>query len=241
MVESENPKETLRDHLRKRDILGSATFKQTHMYASFQGVQRVFKKFFNIKELPFVHNNELKILQRQKLQPSYPYAYMSVNAIGLPEGGLNGATLGRHGTGMSLSQANATLTKHYMFPISVQLEFHYITDNTLDALLFMNKALLLMNTKKLSFRLTVNGVSGVVGIICDNTEIQLPRADKDNEVDPEGHDIALNYRIATWTGVSREVAKVNNAGIIDFGAVVVNANGDVVDEEDTTIQTADKA
>lgn len=241
MEETQNPSETLRDRLRKRDILGSSTFKQTHLYGSLSGVQRVFKKFFNLEELPFVHNNELKILQRQKFIPSYPYAYMSINAIGNPEGSLNGATLGRHGTGSSFNQANATLTKHYLFPVLIQLEFHYITNDTLDAIFFMNKALALSNTKKLSFRLTAKGVSGVVGIISDTTEIQLPRADKENEIDPESHDIVLNYRISTWNGVSREVAKVNNNGDITFGAVIETADGTIVDEETVTLQTADKS
>lgn len=241
MEESTNPSETLRERLRKRDILGSATFKQTHLYGSLSGVQRVFKKFFNLEELPFVHNNELKIMQRQKLNPEYPYAYMSINALGNPDGALNGATIARHGTGFSLNGANATLDKHYLFPVLVQLEFHYITNDTLDALLFMNKALAMMNTKKLSFRLTAKGVSGVVGIISDTTEIQLPRADKDNEIDPESHDIVLNYRVSTWNGVSRAVAKVNNAGLIEFGAIIETADGTIVDEETTTIQTADKS
>ena len=241
MAESENPKESLRDHLRKRDILGSSTFKQTHLYASLSGVQRVFKKFYNLEELPFVHNNELKILQRQKLEPTYPYAYMSINAIGIPDGSLPGGALTRHGTGFQVSTANSTITKHYFFPIQIQLEFHYVTNDTLDAILFINKALMFINTKKLSFRLTVKEVSGIVGIIADTTEIQLPRADKDNEVDPEGHDIVLNYRVNTWNGVSRQVAKVNNAGNIEFGAMIVNGDGDVIDEEITTIQTADKS
>lgn len=240
-MESENPKESLRDHLRKRDILGSSTFKQTQMYASFQGVQRVFKKFFGLKDLPFVHNNELKMMQRQQIEPSYPYAYMSVTSIGIPDGAMPGAALARHGAGFSIDTSNSTVQKHFYFQIQIQLEFHYVTNDTLDALLFMNKALLLINAKKFSFRLKTNGVSGIVGITTDTPELQLPRADKENEDDPEAHDLVMNFRVATWTGLSRAVAKVNNDGLITFAAMVANADGEVVDEEVSEIITADRS
>ena len=241
MSESENPKESLRDQLRKRDMIGSSTFKQTHLYGSFQGVQRAFKKFFDLQELPFVHNNELKMMQRQKFEPSYLYAYMSVTAIGIPEGAMNGATLARHSAGFQVDGSNSTITKFFFFPIQVQLEFHYVTNDTLDAILFINKALLMINAKKFSFRLKANGVSGVVGITTDTTEVQLPRADKENEDDPESHDLVLNFRVNTWNGVSRKVAKVNNDGKIEMNAVIVDGDGNISDEESTEITTADRA
>lgn len=232
----EQPRSLMRDQFKKKDLLGNISFKQSHLYATFFGVRQAFKKFLKIDELPFVHNNDVKMMQRQKFEPSYPYAYVSVNGIGYAQDHMSASTIRRHGLGHAVNMANATLTKHYFFPISLTVELHYITNDTLDAMRYISEAIILISSKALSFRLTQSGISGVVGIKADTQEIPLPRADKENEADPETHDIVLSFTVSSWTGVSKEVAKINNDGRIIFDAIVVNHNGVTVDEETSVIE-----
>jgi len=232
-------KQDLREEMRKRDLLGNQSFKQTHLYASFHGIRTAFKNFFKIKELPFVHNNDVKQMLRNHFEPVYPYAYISFTSLGNAESHMLSPTLRRHSTGISRSDKNSTITKHYMFPITLKYEFHYVTNDYTDVIRFISQALLLTDAKSMNIRVTSDLVSSFVDIKADTKEISIPRADKSSESDPEGFDITLSFTSNTWTGVSKEVAKVNNLGIFEMGAIIVNENGDVIDEETTTIQTAD--
>lgn len=237
----DEPRQLLKDHFRRRDLLGNVKFKQTHLYASFYGIRQAFKKFFKVTDLPFVHNNEVKIMQRQDFEPTYPYSYISVNSIGNSQDHMTPATLRRHGVGHSVSLSNATVTKHYYFPIDITLEMHYVTNDTLDAFRFMSEALVLISAKALSFSLTnSDGVKGFVTIKADTQQIELPKADKENEADPETHDIVLTFTVSSWTGTSKEVAKINNDGKITFDAIIMSHTGEQIDEEVTEIVTADR-
>lgn len=234
-----NAAQDMREEMHRRDLLGNTSFKQTHLYASFYGIRKSFKHFFKVKELPFVHNNDVKQMLRAKMEPTYPYAYLSFTSIGNAENHLLSPNLRRHGTGMSRSTSNSTITKHYHFPITLRYEFHYVTNDYIDAIRFISQALLLTDSKSMNIKVTSDTVSSFVEIKADSKEIAIPRADKDAENEPEAFDIVMAFTSSTWTGVSREVAKVNNLGIVDVGAIIVNADGDVIDEENSTIQTAD--
>lgn len=235
----ENP--TLAAAMRQKDLLGTTAFKQTHLFASFAGIRRVFKRFFKLEELPFVHNNDLKIMQRAKFEPTYPYAYVSITSMGISENNIDVARVRRHGGGHTVTEANSTLTKHYFFPITLKLELHYITDSFIDAIQFISEALILSQTKVLTFTLKTGHVQGFVTITAESKDLQLPRADKENEVDPESFDIVLNFSVDTWTGVSRETAKVNNRGEVEMN-VNIATDADtlqIIDSETSIIQTAD--
>lgn len=230
----------LREQMRQRDLLGNTSFKQTHLYASFYGIRSSFLKFFKLKELPFVHDNDVKKMLRAQVNPSYPYAYVSFTSIGNTQQHLLSPTLRRHGTGMSLPDKNSTITKHYMFPVTLNFEFHYVTNDYTDVIRFISQALVLISSKSMNMRVVSESVSSFVEIKSDQTDIAIPRADKDAENDPEGFDLTITFTAQTWTGVSREVSKVNNEGRYEMGAIVVNPDGAIVDEEYTVITPAVK-
>jgi hypothetical protein len=232
-------KQDMREEMRRKDLLGNQAFKQTHLYASFHGIRKAFKNFFKVKELPFVHNNDVKQMLRGQFEPTYPYAYISFTSIGNAENHLLSPTIRRHSAGMSLSDKNSTITKHYMFPITLRYEFHYVTNDYTDVIRFISQALILTDAKSMNIRVTSDAVSSFVDIKADTKEITIPRADKDAENDPEGFDIQIAFTSNTWTGVSKEVAKVNNLGIFEMGAIIVTPDGAITDEEYTEIQTAD--
>jgi hypothetical protein len=237
--EQENP--SILSALRRKDLLGTTEFKQTHLFASFAGIRKVFKRFFKLSELPFVHSNDVKVLQRGKFEPSYPYAYVSITSMGISENNVDVARIRRHGGGHTVHQANSTLTKHYFFPITLKVELHFITDDFLKAIQFMSEALILSQTKVLTFTLRTGDVEGFVTITPESKDLQLPRADKENEVDPESFDIVCNFSIDTWTGVSRETAKVNNNGEVELN-VSIATDADtlqIIDTETSHIKTAD--
>lgn len=232
-------REKMRDVLKSRDLLGKQNFKQTHLFTSFAAIRASFKKYFKLEDLPFVHNNDAKMMQRAKFEPSYPYAYVSVNSIAKTEQHLLSPTLRRRGTGDVRDGSNSQITRLHYFPIILRYEFHYITNDYFDAIRFIGECLILMDTKALNVRINSGKASSFLDIVMDTKEIAIPRADKENEADPESFDLVVSCYSNTWTGVERQIAKVNNRGEVEFNAVVVNPDGTVTDEEISILQTAD--
>jgi hypothetical protein len=231
-------REKLRDALKSRDLLGNQSFKQTHLFTSFAAIRASFKRYFKLQDLPFVHNNDVKQLLRSKMEPSFPYAYVSVNSIAKTEAHLLSPTIRRRGVGDVLDGSNSQITRLHYFPIQLRYEFHYITNDYVDAIRFIGEALILIDSKALNVRITSGKASSFVDIVMDTKEIAIPRADKENEVDPEGFDLTFSCTSNTWTGVEKQISKINNRGEVTFNAVVVNPDGNVTDEEISILQTA---
>uniref|UniRef100_A0AB39CEG6 Uncharacterized protein n=1 Tax=Pseudomonas phage HRDY3 TaxID=3236930 RepID=A0AB39CEG6_9VIRU len=232
-------REKIRDAMKRRDLLGNLDFSQTHLFASFAGIRASFRKFFRIKEIPFVHNNDVKQMIRAKMEPSYPYSYVSMTSIAKSEAHMLSPTLRRRGTGHVLDGSNSTLTRLHYFPITLHYEFHYVTNDYFDAIRFIGEALIMFESKVLNVQVTSGNVTSKLTIKADNPEIQIPRADKENEADPEAFDLVITCTSETWTGVEKKISKVNNAGAVTFHAVVVNPDGAIVDEETSVLTTAD--
>nr|DAF93682.1 MAG TPA: hypothetical protein [Myoviridae sp. ctshb19] len=232
-------REKIRDAMVRRDILGNSSFKQTHLFTAFAAIRASIKKYFKIKDLPFVHNNDVKQMIRQQYEPTYPYAYVSMTSIAKTEMHLLSPTIRRRGIGYVTDGSNSTLTRLHYFPITLKYEFHYVTNDYFDAVRFIGEALILFDSKVLNVRITTGATSSFLEIKADMPEIQIPRADKENEADPESFDLVISCTSNTWTGIEKKISKVNNAGAVTFHAVVVNPDGAVVDEEITEIETAD--
>lgn len=231
------PKPTMAEAMRKKDLLGTTEFKNTHLFASLHGIQQVFKRFFKIKDLPFIHSNDVKTFQRNKFEPTYPYSYVSVTSMGITEGSVDPTRIRRHGIMQTVHQANSTLSNHYYFPITLQLEFHFLTNDFLKAITFMSEALIISQTKTLNFELKTGPVKGFVTIMAESKDIPLPRSDRESESEPEAFDIAINFTVYTWTGVSREIAKVNNNGDIELNMAISVDMENITDEESSIIRT----
>ncbi|AFH14594.1 hypothetical protein LU11_gp063 [Pseudomonas phage Lu11] len=230
---------SLRAAMRERDLFGNHSFKQTHLHLSFAAIRASLKKFFKLKDLPFVHNNDVKQIMRASAQPEYPYAYVSMTSIAKTEGGMSGPTLRRRGVGHVVDGSNSTLTSLHYFPVTLQYEFHYVTNDYFDAIRFIGEALILFDSKVLNVKIKSGLPSSFLDITTDTKEIQLPRADKDNEAEPEAFDLVINCHTSTWTGIERKISKVNNRGEVEFNSLIVDHEGNVVDEETSIIQTAD--
>ena len=225
--------------IKDRDLLGVQSFKQTHLYTSFAAIKASLRRYFKIKDLPFVHNNDVKQILRQSMKPEYPYAYVSMTSIAKTESSMNSPVLRRRGQGYVGNTANASLVKLHYFPITLRYEFHYVTNDYRDAIRFIGEALILFDAKVLNVRIRSGNASSFVTIKLDSPEIQIPRADKDNEAEPEAFDLVMTCTSDTHTGTEKQISKVNNAGTVVFHGVVVNNDGEVVDEEETEIHSAD--
>jgi hypothetical protein len=230
--------EKFRDVLKSRDLLGNQSFKQTHLFTSFAAIRASFKRYFKLEDLPFVHNNDAKMVQRSKLVPTYPYAYVSVNSIAKTEAHLLSTTIRRRGSGDVLDGSNSQITRLHYFPITLRYELHYITNDYFDAIRFIGECLILVDSKALNVRITSGKASSFLDIVLDSKEIAIPRADKENEADPESFDLVVSCYSNTWTGVEKKISKINNRGEVEFNAVVVNPDGTVTDEEISILQTA---
>ena len=211
--------------MKNRDLLGGKVDKGTHFFATLVGVKTALSRFLDVPDFPIVHNNDKKLYLRKNPQEEqkYPYAYASISSIGLIEERQNAKTVRRHGLAHNINGTNASVDKYYIFPVKFSLDFHYIVDDFADASKFILKALVLLGTEAMNFRLRTGGKDSLpwtVRIVMESKEIQFPLADKDLESDPEGHDITLSFVIETYHGVVRQTAKINNEGKVHVGAHV---------------------
>lgn len=224
--------------LSQKDVLAGSVFKDTYMKATLVAARKGLVKFLGLPSLPFIHNNDVKALLRQNTEPSYPYCYAAIDTVGLRDQMVNEKAARRHGLGFSVNGTNSTVSKVFMFPINVHFTLHYVTNDYADALRYITKAIILNVCGVMSFKLLGSShPNGIVTVSPDTFSFDLPPADKETPNEPEAHDITCGYNIGTWTGVTKDVAKINNEGRIMFGNYILQ-NGSVNEEEEGNVTSA---
>lgn len=190
-------------------------------YITFLTFRDACKKFFDLKHLPLIQNNDVKRALRsfKETDPNrstsdlYPYAYYSVSGLGVVRDGQPLKGLARASAGYTVDEvANATVKKAYLFPAAVTIEFHYVTNDLMRAIDFSSVALIVGQTGKLNSRVQFEGTEWTVEIKMDSESIPFPRTDKDNEVDPEAFDLVISFTVNSRIGRVRAVPKINNYG-----------------------------
>lgn len=204
-----------------KDNIDTIVDKNSSAYLSLVAFREAAKRFFGIDKLPLIQTQDVK-RELKKLQDAgnasdqlkiYPFAYFSIQRIGIVRDHVATKTISRSGRGFSLDEIeNSLIKKAYLFPSQITVELHYVTNDIIRAIDFSTRALLVAATGKMNSRVEQDGASWIVGIEFSDYAIDIPRADKELEEDPEGFDLALNCIINTNLGVMRPVAKINNRG-----------------------------
>lgn len=189
--------------------------RDTPTYMTLHGFKQVCSRFFGFKDFPLIQHNVAKYRIRQMQNPSYPYTYFSISSIGLIKDRLPAKRVGRIGSGFTFDDlTNAMLQKAYFFPAKTTVEVHYVTNDLVDALNFVNRALVVIATGKLNFEITIEGITAVVGVNGNVEDFSLPRAERDNESEPDAMDLVITFELEGSAGTTKQVSKINNYGTI---------------------------
>jgi len=222
----------MQNPLVKSDFIGTTYDRSEPFLATLAGVRAGLKRFFGVAELPIVTDNDVKLALRNKFDTAaYPFCYLTFNNIGLKEDAQNPKTIRRHGLAYNINGTNSTVDKYYFFPIKFGMELHYVGDNFRTSANFILRSMTLLASEALNFKIRTGSDTLYWKVrVTSEGDIQFPRADRENEVDPSGYDIVLNLTVESYTGVVRETAKINNFGKVQFD-FAVGPEGDVADDD----------
>lgn len=220
------------------DLLGKNIDRNTPFFIGLLGAHGAIKRFFGFRDipLPIIQNNNVKAVLRQGLDNpndlKYPYAYMSLTEIELAKDRQAVKTIRRQSQGFNVNGTNATVSKFYGFPVSVGLELHFVTNDLLQAIQFSLKALTLLTTETLSFDVEDDNFAWMVQVSTDSNSISFPKSDKDNEADPEAFDMVCTIKVTGYSGVTKDVPKINNQANVGRRAGIINKAGEVIYDEE---------
>ncbi len=216
------------------DTMDRIVDENSAAYITLYTFREAVKRFFGLQAFPLIQSQDVKRQVKRELgvdDPNrsvadlYPYAYWSLGSIGLVKDQQPIKGIARNSLGATFDElANAVLKKAYLFPSSLTVEMHYVTKDLVEALNFSTRALAVAHSGKLNARIEVDGASFFVTTTMDSETISIPRSDKESEVDPEGIDLVISFRIDTKLGVMRDVPKINNRGTVTTG-VELKENG----------------
>lgn len=218
--------------LHLQDNIDRIVDRNSAAYLTLTTFREAAKKFFGLKSLPLIQTQDVKREVRRRTLGSendqvanvYPYSYFNISSMAIDKTQFAVKTIGRASMGMTFDDLqNAMVKQAYMFPCTLQVELHFVTNDLIRAIDFSTRALIVSVTGKLNSRVELDGVTWVISTAIDGDSISFPRADKDLEEDPEGYDITITATINSKLGVMRDVPKINNYGHVTTDMKVKNA------------------
>lgn len=204
-----------------RDNIDRIVDRNSAAYLSLTAFREAAKRFLGIDHLPMIQSQDVKRALRKydtesinkQVQNIYPFAYFNITRVGLDRDGPATKNIARASRGATLDDLeNAFIKEAYLFPASISVELHYVTNDLIRALDFSTRAVIVAATGKMNTRVEHDGASWFVYMQYGDYAVDFPRPDKDAEEDPEAFDLTISCDIITNLGVMRTVPKVNNRG-----------------------------
>lgn len=198
------------------DLLSGVKNVQTPLFLTLMGFRRTISKHLGLKNLPWItHDNHKAVLKREQTS-QYPYGYFRLTSMGILRDQTLIKAVKRHGSAMALDElTNSTLTKAYMFPATLGIEFHFLHNDPAKTLLLMEKAAIMGAVDSFTFCVTMPGAGEwVVGVKMDEGPVSFPTSELESESNPQEFDITFNFELSTKLGIVKDVPKVNNEGTV---------------------------
>lgn len=198
------------------DLLSAVKNTQTPVYLSLLGFRKSISRHLGLKALPLLMYDDTKAVLRRIQSVDYPYGYFRLNSFDIPRDSQVNKTLRRHGSTLTLDEVtNATISKGYLFPCTLMVEFHFIHNDPQQVLNLVEKSAILGAVDGFSFTVEMEGTSGwTVGVMMEEGPIQIPIAELESETDASAFDVIFNFSIKTRAGIVKSVPKINNEGRI---------------------------
>ncbi len=200
------------------DILGGVENKSTPLFATLYGFRKSLMSALGISALPMITHNDTKAVLKREHGPSYPYAYFRLADVRVKRDEQNLKLIRRHASSIQLSDfTNATITKGFLFPAELNVEVHWIHNNIVDTVNFVEKIGILSGVDGFSFTVHVPGISKdgwTASVSMDDSPIAIPPAELEDASNPSAYDISFNLTIRTKSGIMKEVPKINNEGTV---------------------------
>ena len=204
------------------------------------GIRKRFASVFGVENFTqSFHNNWKQALRAAdaKATAAYPYGFFKVTNI-QPEGEKNIVNMARVGTGKTISADgnNATVTKLFMFPVKLSLECEMKFSDALAAQQFALALSILINTRSLSFSQMYLGDTWtcmVTGSGGGNAAAVTPPVieDLNDGSTPGTSSVQFQLEISTNIGFKRDVAKLNNYGLVNMRVRSGSEDGPATDDD----------
>jgi hypothetical protein len=190
-------------------------------YLTLYTFRESIQRFFSIETLPLVQSQDVKREMRKGLDDPnanmqlYPFAYYSISTLSLIKDQSPIKGIARNSMGYTVDElTNATTKKAFVFPATINVELHYVTNDLIRALDFSTRALIVALSGKLNAEVQWEGIKWFVTVRCDADSVNFVRTDKEMESDPEAMDLTITFSIDTKLGAMRDVPKINNRGSV---------------------------
>lgn len=209
------------------DLLSGIKNKNTPLLLTLYGFRQSLGNHIGIKNIPLVSHDNHKAVLRREHGSSYPYAYFKLNSFEIVRDDQVVKNIRRHASAISLDDlTNSTLTKGFLFPTKLSIEFHWVHSNILDVIQYIEKSAILGAVDGFSFQVNIPGIKSdwTASVDMDSGPITIPQAALEDSNEPGGMDIVSNFTIRTKTGIVKEVPKINNEGIVQRSVGVLNTN-----------------
>lgn len=204
-----------------QDNLDRITDRNAPMYLTLYTFRESIKRFFGIDALPMIQSQDVKREVRKGIDDPnanmmrYPFAYFSVTGLSLIRDQQPTKSIARNSMGVTFDDlTNLALKKAFLFPATLQITLHYLTNDMVRALDFSSRALIVATTGKINSEVELDGVKWFVTTRVDSESVSLEPTDKESEQNPDAMDVQITFSVDTKLGAIRDVPKVNNAGIV---------------------------
>lgn len=203
-------------------------FDRAPMALMLVGLQRQFNAVLGVSNMTQqFHQNWKQGLRASKPMgqgTNYPYGWFKLTSI-VPDGDRNIVNMARAGTGrVLLGEANnSSIGRTYLFPITVSLDCAVKFDDSAAAVHFCSYLAIILSLRLVSFDINYKGtkwqaeVSGGSG---QSTSVSIPTVEDLNDGSTPGTvTVEFQLSIRTKCGFVREVAKLNNLGVVQMNVI----------------------
>ncbi len=199
------------------DLLSGSSYSNTPLYASLLGLRQTFATHLGVpSNIPIISHNNTKVILRRESDVSYPYAYIVLNDFRVLRDQAPNKSIARRGNLIHTSEVtNSTIVKGYFFACEVNFELHWVHNQITDVIKYIEKLQILGAIDGFSFGVKVpNANEFIASVELPDGATSFPRAELDEPVDPSGIDVNTSMVLKTKIGLTRDVPKVNNEGIV---------------------------
>lgn len=213
---------------RSFNLLDSVSDKTSPFHISIVAFCKNMERMVAVRRIPLVATeDEYDKIDRGNDTETYPYAFLRMTMVEFTFNGQNNKAAARHGYPVinlldpDLSVTNAAVPKQFLFPVRVSFEFTYKTNSFSDVLTLIQKMGLLHQSLGMSFKISAPMYSELTNVIkLDSPSISLSPALLNDEAEPSAHKLVYTLTLDTYSGVFKDVPKVNNEGKATVGVSV---------------------
>lgn len=202
------------------NLLDGVTNKTSPLVVSMAAFLKNIARFSGIKQIPLVAtDDEYDKQDRGNDIEEYPYAFMRMTNIEFILDRQNTKAAARHGYPIAdlndpdAIVTNAAIPKQFLFPVRVSLEMTYKTNQFSDVITIIEKMCLLSISGTLTFKVHAPMYPEITNIVkLESPSVPITPAEINSSAEPGAHKLTFNFTLESYSGIFKDVPKINNEG-----------------------------